>query len=403
MVHRLAVFGVAVVVALGAAACSSDTGSGSETSRTSSTASPPVADGDVYLPPDPLPAGAPGEVIWGEEIDAPRDARAWRVLYHSETLDGEDVAVSGVVVAPDDPAPEGGRPVVSWAHGTAGIADACAPSKEEVLADVVPSLDELLDAGYVVAATDYEGLGTPGVHPFLVGASEGRGVLDAARAAAMIDDTGANDRVAVWGHSQGGHAALFAGQIAPEYAPDLDVVGVAAGAPVGNLPLMLNVASQVPDFVGFIVLGGYGFAAAYPDADPEELLTAEAAEEAVAVEELCVGELLDEFNRPVDEVVARNPLEVDPWPELLEENTPGGVATEAPLFVFQGTEDMLVPPAVTEDWYGRSCELGSTVELAVYDGADHEGVMDVARTDILSWITDRFAGAEVPPECVTRG
>ncbi len=400
MPHRLIALVIAVL--LGAAACSSGASSSPDVERASSTANPPAPDGDVYLPPDPLPAGAPGDLIWAEEIEALPEARAWRVLYHSESLDGEDIAVSGVVVAPDEPAPEDGRPVVTWAHGTTGIADACAPSKHESVADVVPSLRELLDAGYVVATTDYEGLGTPGVHPFLVGVSEGRGVLDAARAAASIEDTGASNRVAVWGHSQGGHAALFAGQIAPEYAPDLDLVGVAAGAPVGNLALLWKVTWKVPDFVGFVVLGGYGFAAAYPDADPGDLLTRDASEDASAVEELCIGELLDAFDRPVDQVIARSPLDVAPWPELLDENTPGAVATEAPLFVFQGSEDTLVPEAITEEWYGRVCGLGSKVELAVYQGADHRSVMDDARSDTLSWIADRFAGVAPAPECVTR-
>jgi dipeptidyl aminopeptidase/acylaminoacyl peptidase len=121
--------------------------------------------------------------------------------------------------------------VASWAHGTSGLADTCAPSKDPGVVSGTPYLRELLDAGFAVVATDYEGLGTPGLHPYLVGESEGRSVLDAARAAAALPDAGASSNVIVYGHSQGGHAVLFAGELAPSYAPDLNLLGVAAGAP----------------------------------------------------------------------------------------------------------------------------------------------------------------------------
>lgn len=389
---------VLAALALPLAACNSGSSATSDGDG-SASGDPAMPESDVYLPPEPLPAGVPGELIWAEEVDAPADAKAWKVLYHSESLDGEDIAVSGLVVAPDGPVPEGGRPVVTWAHGTRGLADACAPSKEPTVDEAIPGLSQMLDAGYVAVATDYEGLGTPGVHPFLVGESEGRGVLDVARAVTDLDDAGASDQVAIWGMSQGGHAALFAGQIAPDYAPELDVVGVAAGAPVGNLPLLLDVASGIPDFVGFVVMGGMGFAAAYPEADPTEILTPTAQEEAVVVEEQCAEDVLATFSKPVDEVIAKNPLDVDPWPELLETNTPGGVATEAPVHVFQGGEDALVPEFVTDEYVGRVCELGTVIDLVVYPGADHGGVFEPALEDNLTWIADRFAGAESPDTC----
>lgn len=389
---------VFAALALVPAACDSGNSATSDTDDAAPSA-PAMPESDVYLPPEPLPEGAPGELIWAEEVDAPADAKAWKVLYHSESLEGDDIAVSGLVVAPDGPVPDGGRPVVTWAHGTRGLADACAPSKEPTVEDAIPGLEQMLDAGYVAVATDYEGLGTPGVHPFLVGESEGRGVLDVARAATGLEDAGASDRVAIWGMSQGGHAALFAGQIAPDYAPELDVVGVAAGAPVGNLPLLLDVASGVPEFVGFVVMGGMGFAAAYPEADPAEILTPTAQEEAVVVEEQCAEDVLTTFTKPVGEVIAKNPLEVDPWPELLDVNTPGGVVTEAPVHVFQGSEDALVPEFVTDEYVGRVCELGTVVDLVVYPGADHSGVFEPALDDNLTWIADRFAGAEPPDTC----
>jgi hypothetical protein len=208
-----------------------------------------------YVAPNPLPKGKPGDVIRSQPLaGAPAGSQAWRVLYRSVGVDGKPTAVSGVVVSPTGPAPRGGRPVVSWAHPTTGVVDACAPSTLPDVFGLIPGLDALLAAGYVVAATDYEGLGTAGVHPYLIGASEGRSVLDAARAARRIGSAGANRRLVLWGHSQGGQASLFAGQMAPTYAPELQLVATAAAAPAGELRELLDLDSDTPEG---IVLGAY--------------------------------------------------------------------------------------------------------------------------------------------------
>ena len=118
-----------------------------------------------YTPPTPLPSADPGDVIWSAPFKGIPGAKAWKVLYHSRAIDGSDIAVSGVVVAPTEPAPATGRPVISWAHGTHGIADNCAPSRTADMVSRLPSIGKVVAQGYVVVATDYEGLGTPGTHP----------------------------------------------------------------------------------------------------------------------------------------------------------------------------------------------------------------------------------------------
>ena len=175
------------------------------TSTAPAAAAPAAPKGDAfYVPPKPLAKAKPGTIIRSTPIgDAPAGARAWKILYHSRAVDGRDIAVSGVVIAPTGAAPHGGRVVVTWAHGTSGLADLCAPSKLPDIASgaastsgpagygaFMPGVQAFLDAGYVVAATDYEGLGTPGVHPYQVGESEGRSVLDAARAARGLKAAG---------------------------------------------------------------------------------------------------------------------------------------------------------------------------------------------------------------------
>jgi dipeptidyl aminopeptidase/acylaminoacyl peptidase len=150
-------------------------------------------------------------------------------MYLSTNINGEAIAVTGLILIPNGTAPSGGWPIITWAHGTTGIADACAPSLKP--AEFVTMANGLLDAGYLVVATDYEGLGTPGRHPYIVGESEARGTLDIVRVAQNFPNANASKRYAIWGHSQGGHAAMFAGHIAKTYAPEIELVADVAGAP----------------------------------------------------------------------------------------------------------------------------------------------------------------------------
>ncbi|MBK9179042.1 MAG: prolyl oligopeptidase family serine peptidase [Acidimicrobiales bacterium] len=348
-----------------------------------------------YQPPDPLPPGEPGEVIWAQPLPAPVEgSSAWKVLYHSRSIDGDDIAVSGVVVAPGGNPPTGGWPVVTWAHGTTGVADACAPSLDGTAE--VPSVERLLEAGYVVAATDYEGLGTPGTHPYLVGVSEGRGVLDAARAAAELS-TGAGTSTLIWGYSQGGHAAMWAAQLAPDYAPELDVLGVVGGAPPSDFtgfgPLM-----SIPSVAGFGAMIGYAWDATYPGTDLEALLTPEADALLPAMEEQCVAEIIDTF-AGLPQTWAGDPFVTDPWPSLLAENSLGASPVEVPVLVTQGDQDAIVPFAFTEAYVQELCTQGADVQLNVYPGADHGQAFVDSLDDVLVWLDARAAGEPTAPTC----
>ncbi len=185
--------------------------------------------------------GPPGTIIRQEPMAfAPAYISAVRVLYRSRGLHGEPIAVSGVVIAPRGAPPPGGRPIVAWAHPTSGVATRCAPSLAMFVFEQIQGLRNMADRGFVVAATDYPGLGAPGVHPYLVGESEARATLDIVRAARSITATAASSDFAVWGHSQGGQAALYVGLIAKRYAPELHLVGVAAAAPATELARLMG-------------------------------------------------------------------------------------------------------------------------------------------------------------------
>ena len=167
----------------------------------------PDEPGEFYSAPAPLPDGPPGTIIRSEVVDDfVAGATTYRVLYTSTGYDGEPTAVSGLILVPDDTPPDGGRKVVAYTHGTTGVASRCAPSlvtnpeQQPVLVEGGP---ELLAAGYVVAATDYQGLGTPGPHPYLVGDSEAMNALDSVRAARNLDEADASDDFAGLGSLPG--------------------------------------------------------------------------------------------------------------------------------------------------------------------------------------------------------
>jgi acetyl esterase/lipase len=196
----------------------------------------PDAPAPVYYYPkaDAVAAAAPGAIIQRLEIHAPQGMRAWFVVYGSTGLDGKPVPVSGLVLSPKKTPPAAGWPVIAWAHGTTGIEDTCAPSRSGITS-IRDEVRALVAEGNVVTATDYEGLGTSGVHPYLVGDSEARSVLDSIRAARVLPDAHAGAEAVVIGYSQGGHAALWAAQLASTYAPELDIRGAVANSPPTDL------------------------------------------------------------------------------------------------------------------------------------------------------------------------
>lgn len=441
--HRLLVAAVLAAATVGAAACSgsgsSSTSSGTTAAPAGGTSTPPgsflgqnPAAGPFYQPPDPLPPGKPGEIIRSQPLaGAPAGSQGWLVLYHSTGLDGEDIAVSGMVFAPtgttggttpaaagssagstpgSTPGGSGGRPIVSWAHPTTGVADTCAPSVLSDGPELIAGLSAFLDAGFVVAATDYQGLGTPGLHPYLIGESEGRGTLDAARAARNLTETGAGSTVFAWGHSQGGQGALFAGQLASSYAPELDFRGAAAAAPAGELATIFDTDVNTVDG---IALGGWAMNAyyevykgQYPQMSLDQTLTSAGQEALPQMLELCdvipaqYAELTTIANGLMGTFYATADLtSVEPWKSLLAENSPGGTKSSGPIFIAQDSADEVVPPASTDALVSQLCTLRDTVDYKTYPGLSHTVIGFESAPDALTWMQGILAGQSAPDTC----
>ncbi len=382
-------FSVIVAAVLAVAGLAGGCGGSEEASTTETRASAAAV-------PNPLPPGRPGDLIRAQPLEAPSGARGWRILYHSRSPDGRDIAVSGLIVAPDEPRPAGGFPVIAWAHGTTGLADKCAPS-QLATRERIP-LPDLWLHGYVVVGTDYEGLGTPGPHPYLVGEREARGVLDSVRAARNVTAARAGAATVVVGHSQGGHAALFAGELAPSYAPDIDVLGVVAASPVAELALLAE-RVRAKLFLGYLVALARAYSLAYPGADFGHVLTPSALDDVGVLETECTEAVLEKFARPAGQVLVERAFEVSPWPELLSVNSPGNAPTSAPILVVQGGGDDLIPAAVTERLVAHLCRRGDVAEYRLYPASDHDYVFDDAEADIVAWINARVGGARPSSSC----
>ena len=335
---------------------------------------------------------------------APGGAAAWRIRYRSLGTDNRPVTISGVVIVPAGPVPRGGRDIIAWTHGTSGVAEHCAPSDSPALWTSIAGLPDMLARGYVVVATDYQGLGNPGPHPYLAGPATGRAVLDSVRAAGGIARADSSGRYAVWGESQGGHAALWTGKTAAGYAPELKLVGIAAAAPPTDLTANLTGGANGPVRALLTAYTGASWSKTYNA--PLSAITGPVGRDLITrLARNCVS--LDGFKvrtqvglvrltailRGVD--ISQSP----PWAVLLRRNSATPEGLTMPVLIAQGGKDPIVAPAVTRDFANRLCRNNRNVRyLGVPDG-DHITIAKRTSAATLDWLGDRFAARPAPNDC----
>lgn len=330
-----------------------------------------------------------GEVGDRDEVTLPGAAgiEVFRIRYGSEDVDGDASVVSALVALPTGEPPAGGWPVVAYGHGTTGAGDGCDPSQDPSLGAVGAAIGALAEAGHIAVATDYEGIGTRGPHPYLHGPSEARAIVDSVLAArSMVPEGAASTDWAVVGHSQGGHAALFTAQGAAAPAAGLRLVGAVAIAPAADPAALIR---SVGSAASSLLLNGW--LAVERGADAGGLLTDAGEQLLDAVEDECVIEPGTEMFRPG----ASSPS----FDAYLAENVAGREPALAPVLVVAGTADGVTPPSVARGAVDRLCDLGSTVAVREYAGADHLTVVDASAADVAAWLADRFAGEPAPSDC----
>lgn len=367
----------------------------------------PAPDGlpDFYAVPSKIPS-KPGAVIKSEKVSAPDvDGTVYRVMYVSESQTGKPVPVTGVVIVPRGAAPEGGFPIVAWAHGTDGMADKCAASLDPT--ENTPAIEQLLDKGYAIAASDYQGEGSPGLHPYIAGQNAARNVVDNVRAARILEGKKLSKDYVVWGHSQGGHTAMHADQLAPDYAPELDLKGVVAGAPPSQFNLIYDFL-KTSDYRHYLLMAAGGLNAAYGDkaAPLDQVLTPEGIDLLPALEEVCAGDLQERFaGVDVDTVTKADPFEVPAWNKILTAEDPQSFeqASPVPLLIIHGGADEQIPTASSALLRDHLCGIGQDLTRWVYPGTTHSGVIAPSLNDMLTWIGARFADQPTPDPYVPTG
>jgi pimeloyl-ACP methyl ester carboxylesterase len=359
-----------------------------------------------YTPPSPLPPGKHGAVIWARKLTGEAALTAagknWLVLYRSVGVDGKPIAVSGVVSLPKGKAPKRGWPVISYDHGTTGIADVCAPSRDSTSnpahlynSYIYPLLDRWLKAGFAVVRTDYQGLGTPGIHHYLVGADEGRSTLDIVRAARKLDGRVRN-RVAIAGHSQGGHAAIWGAALAPKWTPELKLRGTVAFAPASHI-------SELVSLVGAAHSPGGGLSAeaslvlrAVDDSKPALGVQSLFTDKLTALYPETLSKCQPQLAQP-DSVGGLAPAEFlrddadkGPLVTALDISDPENLTVKTPLAVEQGTADTTVAPGLTDLLVKELRGRKAKIEYRKYKDASHGGVVVAAATHATKYLKRRL-------------
>jgi len=367
-----------------------------------------------YTPPSPLPSGSAGTLIWYRpEIlslgsSAP-SVSSWDILYHtSDALGHADVSTGTVIVPTAAWTGSGTRPVIDYAAGTQGLAESCAPSAQLAAGTEYETANivALLQQGWAVVLTDYQGYTTGSQTLFGIGAAEAHAVLDADKAADQIPGTGLNPstQTAIWGYSLGGQAAAWAGQLQPAYDPSMKLVGVAAGGIPADL---LATANYLNDNVaaGFAAMAILGLSDQYPSAlNLSALENATGAAATATIKSQCVFQTLLGFeNADIDSYTASGQTlaQLEAMPAInaaISAQQLGTTKIPVPVYQYHGQADEIVPLAQDIALKQQYCSEGVPDEFVLYP-SEHIATQFQAAPQVISWLSNRLAGQSPPSDC----
>ncbi|MCW6529162.1 lipase family protein [Sphingomonas sp. MMSM20] len=353
----------------------------------------------------PAQAQRAGALVSADPVrEAPAGMQAWKIAYWTTDRDGRAARVTGMVVAPRTAPAQ--RRVIAWTHGTWGVVERCAPSLSPDFWELTPALAEMIRRGFTVVAPDYPGLGSDTPHPYLVGVDTARSVLDAVRAARSIAGAGVGEAFAVWGESQGGHAALWTAIEARGYAPELRLVGTAAAAPPTDLPANLRSGSDVNIRTMLTAYTAYSWSQRFG----HPLSTLFNRTNAGVVTRLARNNCVTLGRKPrigtiLGIMSVRNALKnkdigrIEPWGRIARANSVTPAAVPGPLLIAQSGGDTVVGSAVTASFARARCRSGAPLRYIVLPGGDHARTARDSATATLDWIGARFAGQKAPSDC----
>ncbi|OLT27845.1 triacylglycerol lipase [Actinomadura sp. CNU-125] len=377
----------------------------------------PPAEDPFYTPPRPLPAGSPGDIIRSRESVFTIDpfsrnpvegVTSTQVLYRSEDVHGDPIAVSGTVLVPQEEWDgQGERPLVTYGVGTRGLGDSCAPSytMTQGLDYEMFFIADALNKGWAVAVTDMQGLGTPGLHTYEVGKAQGMAALNMARAAQRLPGADLDGNpVAAMGYSQGGTTAGWAAELAASYAPELDLKGVVAGGVPADLrAVAANLDGNL--FAAFMFMSAAGYDAAYPQLDLESFLNDAGRELMETSADVCIASVdgIATFGetafKKVGAFTTSDPLATPQWQAKLDENKLGSTAPTVPVLQTQAVFDQIIPFEQADALHRAWCAKGANVTWKTYTIAEHATGMVWTWPDAIDFLTDRFAGEPAQGNC----
>ncbi|GAA3240868.1 lipase family protein [Actinocorallia longicatena] len=365
-----------------------------------------AGDDAFYTPPSPLPAGRPGDVIRSRPAKAgPPAARkladAWQVMYLSTDANGRPDAVTGIVLVPKE-VDRSKAPIVGLGPGTHGPAFRCTPSTMVNMGAFYEqsAVNDMLAKGWAVVVTDYEGYHPNPKTTYVTGRSEGPAVLDGIRAATRLTEAGlsADAKVAVRGYSQGGGAAMWAGETQPGYAPELNLVGVVAGGVPADL-VKMGISLNGKKGFGFLAYALVGLDNAYGlNMDGQLTPAGKTAFDNMRAGD-CAVELFNDYaGKSIADYYTRSPLADPAWQAAYGANKLGKDVIKAPVFQYHGTNDEIVNFAQAEALKNTYCAAGVKVTWKTWPMGHLTGVLQ-GNADAVSFLTDRFAGVEATTTC----
>ena len=350
-----------------------------------------------------------GTLLSAEPVAAaPPGQQAWRIEYVTTDLQGHPLRVTGMVVSPSEAASPQPRRVIAWAHGTWGVTSRCAPSLSADFFAATPALSEMVRRGYVVVAPDYPGLGSPMPHPYLVGDVTAHSVLDAVRAARSIGRAASGTRFAVWGESQGGHAALWTGALARGYAPELTLVGTAAAAPPTDLVSNFSQGTDLNVRAMLAAFSTYSWSHYFSVPLSTAFNRGNSGIATRLAENNCIelgksprlGTILG-IAAIKRSLKSRDITRIEPWAGIMRANNVDSTSVWGPLFIAQSVADPVVAPGVTKAFAKRACRDRRPVRYLELPGGDHGNSARDSAAATLAWIDARFAGTPAPSDCGT--
>ncbi len=372
-----------------------------------------AGDTDFYTPPSSIPAGKHGDIIKYREatlnLAGAPDFNAWNVMYLStDSLDVPNVVTGTIIVPKKSWGILSSRPIINYAIATHGLCQTCAPSVQMKagLDYETENIVQILNQNYAVLVTDNAGFTINGKPTYMSGKSQGHALLDIGIAATKLSaaNLSKNAKVAIWGYSQGGQTAAFAGELQPTYAPDLNLVGIAAGGVPADF---FEVAPYLDGKNGsaFLLETVIGLSNQYPAGIPLNTLANANGQAAIQkAVTMCVFEALFTYmntslstfvngNMPLNQLMA-----IPSVNETLDAQTLGEKPIDVPLFMYHGTADEFIELEQALKLKERYCAQGVNTFFMVFAG-EHITTQFQASPYVLSWIADRFDGNAAVGTC----